>query len=128
MAKAQNNTVSVNVMEKIVAFVARHNRDNGAGAPAGAIEYVGGFSAKEIKATAQAGMIVARKGTGGGFYPADSVPENKGKVAAATVKNQMAAFLETLHTGMTITPDMTDTVSKLLGAYKAQNARRRKSQ
>ena len=128
MAKTQSTTVSVSVMEKIVAFVSRHNRENGAGAPAGAIEYVGGFSAKEIKATAAAGMIVARKGTGGGFYPANSVPENKGKVVAATVKNQMAAFLRTLHTGVTITPDMTDTISNLLGEYEAQNARRRKSE
>jgi len=126
MAKAQNNTVSVSVMERIIAFVARHNRDNGAGAPAGAIEYVGGFSAKEIKATAAAGMIVARKGTGGGFYPANSVPENKGKVVAATVKNQMAAILRDLKVGHTVTDNDMAMVSSILADYDAQNERRRK--
>ena len=55
-------------------------------------------------------------------------PSAKGVAVKATVKNQMAAFLRSLSTGVVITPDMTDTVSRLLADYDAQNARRRKQE
>ena len=128
MATNKNNTVSTVTVEKIVAFVAKFNREQGRGCPAGAIEYIGGFGKADIKAAKASGMIESGKGSEGGFYVAGEKPAAKGVAVKATVKNQMAAFLRGLHTGMTITPDMTDTVSRLLGEYDRQNARRRKSE
>ena len=126
MATKTNNNVSANRIEKLVAFVRTFNANENRGCPVGAIEYVGGFSKNEIKAAKTAGMIVSGKGSEGGFYPAGMKPVAKGPVVKATVKNQMAAFLRSLHTGVTITPDMTSTVSRLLAEYDAQNAKRRK--
>lgn len=124
----KTNTVNAAKVEAIVAFVRKFNAKENRGCPMGAIEYVGGFSKAEIKAAKAAGMIESGKGSEGGFFVAGQKPVAKGPVVKATVKNQMAAFLRDLHTGMTVTPDMTDTVSRLLAAYDAQNAKRRKSE
>ena len=127
MAKVTSNVSSATV-ERIVAFVRKFNENEGRGCPAGAIEYIGGFSKNEIKAAKASGKLEAGKGSEGGFYPAGMKPSAKGVAVKATVKNQMAAFLRSLSTGVVITPDMTDTVSRLLADYDAQNARRRKQE
>ena len=126
MAKVTSNVSSATV-ERIVAFVRKFNENEGRGCPAGAIEYIGGFSKNEIKAAKASGKLEAGKGSEGGFYPAGMKPSAKGVAVKATVKNQMAAFLRTLKEGHVINDVDAKIVEAILHNYDAQNARRRKS-
>ncbi len=126
MAASKTNTVSAAKIEAIVAFVRKFTTENDRGCPAGAIEYVGGFSKAEIKAAKASGKLESGKGNEGGFFVAGMKPEAKGPVVKATVKNQMAAFISALKVGQTITQDDVETIEALMTAYEAQNAKRRK--
>jgi hypothetical protein len=126
MAKA-NNTVNAAKMEAIVAFVRKFNDKENRGCPAGAIEYVGGFSKAEIKAAKASGKLESGKGSEGGFFVAGNKPVAKGPVVKATVKNQMAAFMRMLTVGYTMTDLDIDQAKRILRDYDAQNAKRRKS-
>lgn len=125
-AKTNTNTVSAAKIEAIVAFVRKFTTENDRGCPAGAIEYVGGFSKAEIKAAKASGKLESGKGNEGGFFVAGMKPEAKGPVVKATVKNQMAAFLATLKVGYTVTAEDVANIETLMAAYEAQNAKRRK--
>ena len=120
--------VSASTMEKVVAFVRNFNMKENRGCPQGAIEYVGGFSRNEVRATKNAGLIESGKGSEGGVYVAGGKPVAKGITVKATVKNQMAAFLRSLNAGNTVTESDMATVRSILQNYDAQNERRRKSE
>ncbi len=123
-------TVSSETMAKVVAFVQEFTNREGRGCPIGALEYVGGFSKVEVKATQTAGLIESGKGSEGGFFLAGTKPDAKGPQVKATVKNQLAAFVSTIgamNEGDTLSRDMIDTALSLVREYEAQNAKRRKT-
>lgn len=129
MANNTNKTtVSAAKVDAIVAFVAKFNKSEGRGCPAGAIEYVGGFSKAEIKAAKASGKLESGKGNEGGFFVAGTKPAAKGPTVKATVKNQMAAFMRTLKVGYAVTAKDMENVSSILASYDAQNEKRRKSE
>lgn len=92
-------------------FVAKHNR----GCPKGALQFVGGFSDKEIKASAQGGEIVSVKGPTGGYYVAGFVPVTGAAKAPTTLKARMADYLRNLDN---------DEARSLVTAYDAECAKR----
>lgn len=128
MATNNKNTVNAAKIDAIVAFVGKFNANEGRGCPAGAIEYVGGFSKAEIKAAKASGKLESGKGNEGGFFVAGNKPTPKGKTVKATVKNQMALFLRNLKQGYSVTAADMATVSAILADYDAQNEKRRKSE
>lgn len=95
----------------VADFVAKHNR----GCPKGALQFVGGFSDKEIKAAALGGEIVSVKGPTGGYYVAGFVPVTGADKSPTTLKARMADFLRSIDS---------DTARALCADYDAECAKR----
>jgi hypothetical protein len=111
-ASVKENIPMANTLVKFVeSFVAK----NGRGCPKGALQFVGGFSDKEIKAAAMGGEIVSVRGPQGGYYVAGYVPVAGADKAPTTLKARMADFLRTLDS---------DIAKALVSDYERECAKR----
>jgi len=99
----------------LVSFVESFVAKNGRGCPKGALQFVGGFSDKEIKAAAMGGEIVSVRGPQGGYYVAGYVPVTGGDKSPTTLKARMADFLRSIDS---------DTARSLCADYDAECAKR----
>lgn len=103
----------------IVEFVRAFNAKEGRGCPAGAIEYVGGFSKKDIKAAKDKGLIESAKGTDGGFFPAGEI----NKVSKAKVKDSLKADMVAFITAIANSDadaDVVEAAHSLVARYNAE--------
>jgi hypothetical protein len=101
----------------LVKFVEQFVSKNGRGCPKGALQFVGGFSDKEIKAAATGGEIVSVRGPQGGYYVAGYVPVTGGDKSPTTLKARMADFLRSIDS---------DDARSLVADYEAECAKRAK--
>lgn len=108
----------------IVDFVRSFNTREGRGCPVGAIEYVGGFSKKDIADAKKKGLIVSNKGTHGGFFPAGEVVVTKKAEVKSTLKGDMAAFLTAFANGKTVSREDAET---LVARYNKECATKKES-
>ena len=104
---ASNNT--------IVSFVSQFVAKNGRGCPKGALQFVGGFTDKEIKAAIVGKEIESVRGPQGGFYVAGFVPVTGGSKVSTTLKARMADCLRQLNS---------DTARSLVAEYDAECSKR----
>ena len=112
----------------IVDFVRSFNAKEGRGCPAGAIEYVGGFSKKDIAAAKKSGEIVSEKGSNGGFFPKGEVTAAKKKVAKKdSLKADMVAFITAFANNTSLDAAIRDHAEKLVSRYNAECAAKKAS-
>lgn len=103
----------------IVEFVRSFNAKEGRGCPAGAIEYVGGFSKKDIKAAKEKGLIVSEKGTDGGFFPAGEVNKTSKAKVKDSLKADMVAFITAI-ANSNADAKVKESAEKLVARYNAE--------
>jgi hypothetical protein len=103
----------------IVEFVRAFNAKEGRGCPVGAIEYVGGFSKKDIKTAKDKGQIVSTKGTDGGFFPAGEVVKTSKAKVKDSLKADMVAFITAVANGNG-DAKMVETAHALVARYNAE--------
>ena len=108
----------------IVEFVRAFNAKEGRGCPAGAIEYVGGFSKKDIKTAKDKGLIVSAKGTDGGFFPAGEVNKTSKAKVKDSLKADMVAFITAVANG-NADAKMKDAANALVARYNAECAKKK---
>lgn len=111
----------------IVDFVRNFNKTEGRGCPAGAIEYVGGFSKKEIDAAKKKGVIVSNRGTHGGFFPKDEIIVTKKVVQKDSLKADMVAFITAIANDTEMDSDMRESANDLVARYNAECAKKKAS-
>jgi hypothetical protein len=87
---------SIDNTNAIVAFVRDFVAANGRGCPVNAIQYVGNFSAKDIKVAKESGMLSSRLGAEGGFFVKGEEIAPKKAAKAASLKSRMAELLRSL--------------------------------
>lgn len=109
-------TSSMTVVEFVRAFVAREGR----GCPDGALQFVGGFSKKDIKAAKESGEIVTRKGSDGGNFVAGEVNIVSKAAPRETLKGDMAAFITAIANDSTNSQTLRDTAHALISRYNAE--------
>ena len=110
----------------IVDFVRQFNQKEGRGCPVGAIEYVGGFSKKEIADAKKKGSIVSNKGSNGGFFPKGEVVVTKKVQVKESLKADMVAFI-TLIGNTSQDPRVIDAAENLVARYNAECAAKKAS-
>lgn len=111
----------------IVDFVRAFNAKEGRGCPVGAIEYVGGFSKKDIAEAKKKGVIVSNKGTHGGFFPAGEVVVTKKVAVKSTLKGDMVAFITAIANDTGASTATRDAANALVARYNKECAAKKVS-
>lgn len=111
----------------IVDFVRSFNAKEGRGCPVGAIEYVGGFSKKEIAAAKKSGAIVSNKGSNGGFFPKGEIVVSKKVAQKESLKADMVAFITAIANDTEMDSDMRESANNLVARYNAECAAKKAS-
>jgi len=108
--------MATSIVEFVRSFVAREGR----GCPDGALQFVGGFSKKDIKAAKDAGEIVTRKGTDGGNFVAGEVNIVSKAAPRETLKGDMAAFITVIANSSNMNEDTRKSAHALIARYNAE--------
>lgn len=113
-----------NVQNEIVAFVKNYVEANNRGCPKGVLIHVGGFKAKDILETVNAGLLESGRGSEGGLFPIGEKPSPKATVNV-TLKSRMVDALRVVATGGTLDATYAAT---LVAEYEEELKRRSESQ
>ena len=109
------------VVEFVRAFVAREGR----GCPDGALQFVGGFTKKEIRAAKDAGDIETRKGSDGGNFVAGEVMKVSKAAPKETLKGDMALFITDIANDESLDQSMRDAAHGLIARYNAELSKKK---
>lgn len=105
-------------------FVASYVERNGRGCPKGELQFVGKFSAKDIKKATAANLIESGRGSEGGFFVYGTKPIPTGDVSV-TLKSRMVDQLRLAALGTVISAD---TAKSLIADYELECTNRAKAQ
>ena len=111
-------TSSMTVVEFVRAFVAREGR----GCPDGVVQFVGGFSKKDIKAAKDSGEIVTRKGSDGGNFVAGEVNIVSKAAPKETLRGDMAAFITAIANNESMDAGLRTNAHNLIARYNQELA------
>ena len=84
-----------NTQNKVLAvskFVRDYVKENGRGCPKGELQFVGKFSAKDIKLALEMNLVESARGSEGGLFPAGERPDPKSRTVS-TLKGRMADYI-----------------------------------
>lgn len=112
---------AIDTTAAIVAFVREFVTQNGRGCPVNAIQYVGNFSAKDIKAAKESGLLSSRLGAEGGFFVKGEEIVAKSAAKAASLKSRLADALRIAARGGNVDSTLAAT---LVEEYDAECAKR----
>ena len=110
------STQNIALVTFVREFVAREGR----GCPDGALQFVGGFTKKDIKAAKDNGDIVTRKGADGGNFVAGEVNIVSKAVPRESLKADMAAFITAIANDTGHTDSLRDAAHALIARYNAE--------
>lgn len=109
---------------EVAKFVRKYVNENDRGCPKGALQFIGKFTAKDIKRATDNGLIQSGRGSEGGFYPFGEKPEVAAH-EAITLKSRMVEVLRAAANGDKIDADF---AGKLVKLYEAECAKRAAAQ
>ena len=112
---------SMTVVEFVRSFVAREGR----GCPDGALQFVGGFTKKDIKEAKASGAIVTRKGSDGGNFVAGEVNIVSKAAPKETLKGDMAAFITMIANDAGSSETLRNSANALIARYNEELTRKR---
>ena len=117
---------SIDTNAAIVAFVREFVAKNNRGCPTDALRYVGNFSAKDIKAAKDAGMLSTALGAEGGCFVKGEELTPKKVTKGSSLKSRMAEILRLISQGaITNTAELAGT---LVAEYDEECAKRTRNQ
>lgn len=108
--------MATSIVDFVRSFVAREGR----GCPDGALQFIGGFSKRDIKAAKDSGEIVTRKGSDGGNFVAGEVNIVSKAAPKETLKGDMAAFITMI--ANSDHQEWSSTAHNLIARYNAELA------
>ena len=113
--------MATSIVDFVRSFVAREGR----GCPDGALQFIGGFSKKDIKAAKDSGEIVTRKGSDGGNFVAGEVNIVSKATPKETLKGDMALFITGIANDTANPSALRDAAHALIARYNEELSRKK---